>query len=219
MHFFNQPFYPTGEQHLKKVNSCLHSLIDFVKSQPVVDRNYRNMLLLEKVAKCFSYEILFDEENSTQCTMTIEGMKKRLNEMRKSGVDPLPPSLYRYFPVLKNIPLSMVINEIEAYLVELHALLLTTLRIMEKNIKALQNFEDLKSSIKRIIMNEVAQQLNVCLSQIECKYPDLDLLWVYEVEAPTEGTDGTSTEDVGIEDTSTRDTSGTKDAIAGDTII
>ncbi|KAF3453918.1 hypothetical protein FNV43_RR04359 [Rhamnella rubrinervis] len=72
------------EQRFKEVNSSLCSRIDFAKSQLVADKNYKNLLLPEKITKYFSYEILFCEGNLIMHTMTIEGMKKRLNEMRKS---------------------------------------------------------------------------------------------------------------------------------------
>ncbi|KAF3445157.1 hypothetical protein FNV43_RR14850 [Rhamnella rubrinervis] len=68
----------------KEVSSGLYSRIEFARNQPAADRSYKN--LLEKVSVYFSREALFGEGNSTRPTMTMEGMKKKLNKMRKSGV-------------------------------------------------------------------------------------------------------------------------------------
>ncbi|KAF3452062.1 hypothetical protein FNV43_RR08158 [Rhamnella rubrinervis] len=68
----------------KEVSSGLFSRIEFAKNQPAADRSYKK--LLEKVSVYFSRGALFGEGNSTRPTMTMEGMKKKLNEMRKNGV-------------------------------------------------------------------------------------------------------------------------------------
>ncbi|KAF3443037.1 hypothetical protein FNV43_RR16958 [Rhamnella rubrinervis] len=63
-------------------SSGLHSHIEFAKNQPAADRRYKN--LLKKVAIYFSREALFGEENLTHPTLTMERMKKKLGEMKKS---------------------------------------------------------------------------------------------------------------------------------------
>ncbi|KAF3455553.1 hypothetical protein FNV43_RR00184 [Rhamnella rubrinervis] len=64
----------------------------------------------------------------------------------------------------------------------------TMVQLEKNSAKALQELNSLKSSTDETIETEVVQQLNACLSQIEHRYPDLDLSWVYEVEAPSGGT-------------------------------
>ncbi|KAF3438182.1 hypothetical protein FNV43_RR20939 [Rhamnella rubrinervis] len=66
------------------VSSGLYSGIEFAKNQPIANRSYKN--LLRKVDTYFSLEAFFGEGNSTPPTMTMEGMKKKLSEMKKSGV-------------------------------------------------------------------------------------------------------------------------------------
>ncbi|KAF3450122.1 hypothetical protein FNV43_RR06202 [Rhamnella rubrinervis] len=66
-------------------------------------------------------------------------------------------------------------------------------RIKELESDVMESEETNKKKIKDLeetmtIETEVAQQLNACLSKIEHRYPDLDLSWVYEVEAPSGGT-------------------------------
>ncbi|KAF3445881.1 hypothetical protein FNV43_RR11058 [Rhamnella rubrinervis] len=48
----------------------------------MADKSYKN--LLEKVATYFSCETFFGEGNSTQPTMTVERMKKKLGEIKKN---------------------------------------------------------------------------------------------------------------------------------------
>ncbi|KAF3434634.1 hypothetical protein FNV43_RR21719 [Rhamnella rubrinervis] len=67
----------------KELNSGLHSRIKFSKNQPAADRSYKN--LLKKADKYFSHEALFGEESSTHPSMTMEGMKEKFSEMKKSG--------------------------------------------------------------------------------------------------------------------------------------
>ncbi|KAF3457966.1 hypothetical protein FNV43_RR02628 [Rhamnella rubrinervis] len=85
-HSFPVPTYyrTLGNLRFKEVSSGLYSRIEFAKNQPAADRSYKN--LLEKVSVYFSREALFGEGNLTRPTMTMEGMKKKLNEMRKNGV-------------------------------------------------------------------------------------------------------------------------------------
>ncbi|KAF3433795.1 hypothetical protein FNV43_RR24898 [Rhamnella rubrinervis] len=369
----------------KEVSSGLYSRIEFAKNQPTINRSYKN--LLRKVDTYFSREALFGEGNLTHPTMTMEGMKKKLSEMRKSGVgekrvndgsegsqskkskslglslppltpsslpsgsltptgpsgtskthiigsslhvsdsspaqvpDPSTGSGYSIGPpsgssfgsptrlsgscssippaqllstdtlaqtlegssssISMSVPLELsyfakcstkilspaAINEMEAISSDVQASLLTTLgvkrvtiseleerarcsdvdsklkedtiqklqdnlsksesrikelesdvieseetnkkkikdlentmiQLEEKNAKALQELKSLKFSTDKTIETEVAQQLNACLSQIEHRYPALDLSWVYEVEVLLGGTGTGDTHAGGID--------------------
>ncbi|KAF3438246.1 hypothetical protein FNV43_RR21007 [Rhamnella rubrinervis] len=63
-----------------EVSWGLHSRIEFGKNQPTANRSYKNLLLPEKVT-------LTSVGNSTQPTMTMEGMKKKIGDMRKNGAE------------------------------------------------------------------------------------------------------------------------------------
>ncbi|KAF3440842.1 hypothetical protein FNV43_RR19128 [Rhamnella rubrinervis] len=53
-------------------------------------------------------------------------------------------------------------------------------QLEEKSVKAIQELESLKYLTNKTVETEGAQQLNACLSQIDHKYPDLDLSCVCE---------------------------------------
>ncbi|KAF3433379.1 hypothetical protein FNV43_RR24481 [Rhamnella rubrinervis] len=75
----------SGNLHLKEVSLGLRSHIEFAKNQPEATKNYKNLLLPDKIVTYFSHETLLSEGPSTQLNITTEGMKKKLNKMRKSG--------------------------------------------------------------------------------------------------------------------------------------
>ncbi|KAF3454954.1 hypothetical protein FNV43_RR05402 [Rhamnella rubrinervis] len=110
--------YRILDEHFLELSSCLHRCIDFAKSQPEANRSYKNLLHPWKVAKYFSREILFGES-----TMTAQGMKKRLSEIRanerrrknelknfrtkkKRPSDDQPPALETSLPLLMSSSLS-----------------------------------------------------------------------------------------------------------------
>ncbi|KAF3457712.1 hypothetical protein FNV43_RR02370 [Rhamnella rubrinervis] len=96
-------------------------------------------------------------------TMTMEGIKKKLGEMKRVGQKRKGETVDK--KVLKKILSLAIINDMEVIPSNVQASLLTTLGE--------------KDSLSRF---EVRIKLNVCLSPIEHKYPDLDLSWVYKVD-------------------------------------
>ncbi|KAF3438518.1 hypothetical protein FNV43_RR21280 [Rhamnella rubrinervis] len=73
----------------------------------------------------------------------------------------------------------------------------TLIESEEMNKEKVKELEDtvvqLEEKGAKSIETKIVQQLNACLSQIEHKYPDIDLLWVYEIN-----TGDTSVGDIGI---------------------
>ncbi|KAF3453856.1 hypothetical protein FNV43_RR04297 [Rhamnella rubrinervis] len=196
------------------MRSEVHSCIEFAKCQSGPDRNYKN--LLEKVFTYFSHETLFGEENSTQATMTMEGMKKKLGEIKKREQEKrrgmmdqkalitrkaniptfqtpevysscisisVPPDLSYFIRCSMKILSFAIIDEV--IMAQLCSEV-TDLRwgVMDQKVtisklKKKTRHMNTKGKLKEDSIQKLQDSLS---SQIEYKYPDLDLSWVYKVD-------------------------------------
>ncbi|KAF3445158.1 hypothetical protein FNV43_RR14851 [Rhamnella rubrinervis] len=128
----------------------------------------------------------------------LEEKARRLDadsKLKEDTIQKLQDGLSRSETRIKELE-SDVIESEETNKKKIKDLEETMVQLEEKSAKALQELNSLKSSTDETIETEVTQQLNACLSQIEHRYPNLDLSWVYEVEAPSGGT-GTGDTSVG----------------------